>query len=278
MIFRVILILFVFFLNFSCSKKDNDLVFQKSKSVNPFDIYEQGLSAFGRNDYFFASKKFTEAEQNFKDIKLAAKSSVMASYSLYGINFYEEALQNIENYLKLYPADSNVAYVHYLKAIIYYEQIGDEKRDIDPLLKAKRQIDFFLSEFPNTDYSIDLKFKKNLIINQLAAKELYVAKFYIDVQKWVPAINRLKKIVKDYDQTIFVEEALHRLVEIHYHIGLENEAKKYASILGYNYNSSEWFEQSYKVLNKNYVSPKKEKVKKDDSFLKSIINKIKIND
>ncbi len=278
MIFRVILILFVFFLNFSCSKKDNDLVFQKSKSVNPFDIYEQGLSAFGRNDYFFASKKFTEAEQNFKDIKLAAKSSVMASYSLYGINFYEEALQNIENYLKLYPADSNVAYVHYLKAIIYYEQIGDEKRDIDPLLKAKRQIDFFLSEFPNTDYSIDLKFKKNLIINQLAAKELYVAKFYIDVQKWVPAINRLKKIVKDYDQTIFVEEALHRLVEIHYHIGLENEAKKYASVLGYNYNSSEWFEQSYKVLNKNYVSPKKEKVKKDDSFLKSIINKIKIND
>ena len=277
MIFRVILILFVFFLNFSCSKKDNDLVFQKSKSVNPFDIYEQGLSAFGRNDYFFASKKFTEAEQNFKDIKLAAKSSVMASYSLYGINFYEEALQNIENYLKLYPADSNVAYVHYLKAIIYYEQIGDEKRDIDPLLKAKRQIDFFLSEFPNTDYSIDLKFKKNLIINQLAAKELYVAKFYIDVQKWVPAINRLKKIVKDYDQTIFVEEALHRLVEIHYHIGLENEAKKYASVLGYNYNSSEWFEQSYKVLNKNYVSPKKEKVKKDDSFLKSIINKIKIN-
>ena len=123
-----------------------------------------------------------------------------------------------------------------------------------------------------------MKFKKNLIINQLAAKELYVAKFYIDVQKWVPAINRLKKIVKDYDQTIFVEEALHRLVEIHYHIGLENEAKKYASILGYNYNSSEWFEQSYKVLNKNYVSPKKEKVKKDDSFLKSIINKIKIND
>ena len=118
------------------------------------------------------------------------------------------------------------------------------------LLLAKNQIDFFLKEYPESEYSIDLRFKKDLIQNQLAAKELYIAKYYISTQKWIPAIKRLKIIVKDYEKTIFIEEALHRLVEIHYHLGLVEEAKKYASILGYNYNSGEWFPQSYKVLNK----------------------------
>ena len=119
--------------------------------------------------------------------------------------------------------------------------------------------------------------KKDLVRNQFAARELYIAKYYIKVQKWVPAINRLKIIVKDYDRTIFVEEALHRLVEIHYHIGLEQEAKKFASILGYNYNSSEWFQQSYKVLNKNYIFKKVEQDKSDKALFKKILDIIKIN-
>ena len=106
----------------------------------------------------------------------------------------------------------------------------------------------FLAKYPDTEYTLDLKFKKDLITNQIAAKELYIAKFYISVQKWVPAIKRLQIIVNKYDKTIFIEEALHRLVEIHYYLGLEKEAKKYANILGYNYNSSQWFEKSYKVL------------------------------
>ena len=137
-------------------------------------------------------------------------------------------------------------------AIIYFEQIGEEKHDLKPLLEAEKKIDFFLKKYPNSEYAIDLNFKKDLVENQFAAKELHIAKYYISVQKWVPAINRLKTIVNDYDKTIFIEEALHRLVEIHYHIGLKEEAKKYANILGYNYNSSEWFEESYKLLNKDY--------------------------
>ena len=159
--------------------------------------------------------------------------------------------------------------------MIHYEQISDEKKDLQPLLDAKDKIKFFIKEYPTSDYSLDLKFKNDLIQNQLAAKELYVAKFYISVQKWVPALNRLKVIVKEYDETIFIEEALHRLVEINYYLGLEGEAKKYAKILGYNYNSSEWFQQSYKILNKNYKIPKKIKDKKDKNFLKKILNKIK---
>ena len=198
----------------------------------------------------------------------------MSSYCLYGINFYNEALENLERYLKKYPADKNVIYAHYLIAMIHFEQISDEKKDLKPLLDAKQKIEFFLESYPDSDYALDLKFKKDLIQNQLAAKELYVARFYISVQKWVPALNRLKNIVNNYDKTVFIEEALHRLVEINYYLGLENEAKKYAKILGYNYNSSEWF-KSYKILNKDYKIVKKVDSKKDKNFLKKILNKIR---
>ena len=199
----------------------------------------------------------------------------MSSFALYGINFYREAEENLIRYLKTYPADKYIIYAHYLLAIIYFEQISDEKKDLEPLLKADRKINFFLKNFPESEYAIDLRFKKDLIQNQLSAKELYIAKYYMSVQKWIPAINRLKNILEKYDKTIFVEEALHRLVELHYHIGLEDEAKKYASILGYNYNSSEWFQQSYKILNKNYEIREIGSLKKDSSLFDKIIELIK---
>ena len=257
----------------SCSK--DKVLYQPTPKEDPFKTYEEAYSAFEKGDYFFAQKKFSEAELNFDKIELAAKSSIMASYSLYGINFYAQALENIDRFLKKYPADRNIIYAHYLTAIIHFEQISDEKKDMEPLLKAKERIDFFIDKYPNSDYAIDLQFKKDLIINQMAAKELFVAKYYISVQKWIPAINRLKIIVSKYDQTIFVEEALHRLVELHYYLGLEDKAKEYAKILGYNYNSGQWFEQSYKVLNKDYKIAEKKDILKKDSFINRIIKRIK---
>ena len=266
-------------LTLSCSGAKKDAIYEPSNKLNPYDLYKEGIEAFEINDYFFASKKFSEAELNFENIELAAKSAIMSSYSLYGISFYDDALQNLERYLRTYPADKNVIYAHYLIAIIYFEQIEDEKKDLNPLMEANKKIEFFLNKYPNSDYAIDLRFKKDLIVNQLAAKELFVAKYYISTQKWIPAINRLKIIVNKYDKTIFIEEALHRLVEIHYHLGLENEAKKYAKILGYNYNSSEWFKQSYKVLNKNYqIKEGKKKTENnlsEKSFFKKIVEMIK---
>ena len=279
MLSKFALVITLFLLTLSCSGAKKETIYEPSSKLNPYDLYKEGIEAFEINDYFFASKKFSEAESNFENIDLAAKSAIMSSYSLYGINFYEDALQNLERYLRTYPADKNVIYAHYLTAIIYFEQIEDEKKDLNPLTEANKKIDFFLNKYPNSDYAIDLRFKKNLIVNQLAAKELFVAKYYISTQKWIPAINRLKIIVNKYDKTIFIEEALHRLVEIHYHLGLENEAKKYAKILGYNYNSSEWFKQSYKVLNKNYQikedKKKTEKTPSEKSFLKKIVDIIK---
>ena len=245
---------------------------------DPFVLYEEGYALFSRNDFFYANKKFSEAELNFDDLNLAAKSALMSCFSLYGINFYNEAINNIERFLKTYPADKNVMYAEYLKAVIFFEQMSDEKKDINPLLKANEQINYFLKKYPNSDYAIDLTFKKDLIANQLAAKELFIAKYYMSVKKWTPAINRLKNIVNNYDNSNFIEEALHRLVEIHYYIGLENQAQKYATILGYNYNSSEWFEQSYKILNKNYVIKeinKKEVKEEKENLIKKIIKMIK---
>ena len=274
MFFKTLKILIITFLLISCSSPNKDFVYKPLEALDPYKLYEEGLTAFKKNDFFYANKKFSEAELNFKLVELAAKSSIMSSYSLYGINYYDEALENLERYLKVYPADKYVIYAHYLSALIHYEQISDEKKDLQPLLDANEKINYFINKYPKSEYTIDLKFKKNLIENQLAAKELYVAKYYISTQKWVPAINRLRIIVDEYDKTIFIEEALHRLVEIHYYLGLENEAKKYAKILGYNYNSSEWFKQSYKVFNKNYSKQVKNYPQKDKKGVLRMFKKL----
>jgi len=278
MLLRFFFVLVINLLAISCSK-DDGVIYKPIEKSDPYVLYKEGLEAFEKNDFFFANKKFSEAELNFENVELAAKSAIMSSFSLYGINFYDQALENLNRFLKTYPSDKNIIYAHYLISIIYFEQISDEKKDLEPLLKASEKIKFFLDNYPNTDYAIDLKFKKDLIQNQLAAKELFVAKYYVSTQKWVPAIKRLKVIVEDYDNTVFVEEALHRLVEIHYHLGLEEEAKKYANILGYNYNSGEWFKQSYKILNKDYdINKEKEKKlikKKDQNLFDKIIEMIR---
>ena len=273
MLSKIISSLLLILLLVSCSKKEPEINIPADQDKS-FEIYKEAVEAMNRGDYFYASKKFLEAEPIMPKIEFSAKASLMSSYCLYLINFYPEATANLERFINQYPADKNVAYAHYLIAIVLYEQILDEKKDINPLIQSKEKIEFFLKNFPDTEYALDLKFKMDLINNQLAAKEMYVAKYYIATQKWIPAINRLKIIVEDFSETVFIEEALHRLVEVYYTVGLENEAKAAAAILGYNYNSSEWYAQSYKVLNKTYRIPKKSDIKKNDGLIKRTIKKI----
>ena len=270
---KIIYSILIVFLFTSCSKKEPETNIPADQDES-FTIYNEALEALKSGDLFFASKKFSEAEPILPKIEFSAKASLMSSYCLYLINFYSEANANLERFITQYPADKNIAYAHYLIAITLYEQILDEKKDIVPLIKSKEKIEFFLKKFPDTEYALDLKFKLDLIINQLAAKEMYVAKYYTANQKWIPAINRLKVVVKDYSETVFIEEALHRLVEVYYRVGLIEEAKAAAAILGYNYNSSEWYAQSYKVLNKNYKIPKKSEQKSNDGLIKRTIKKI----
>ena len=268
---------FIFLITFllSCGgpKLDEQAIKPPTTNEEAIQIYQEGLDGMLEGNFLYASRKFSEAEGMLPQIDWASKSALMSSYCLYNINFYQEAVLNLERFIRIYPASPYISYAHYLIAISYYEQILDEDKDIQPLLVSKKKIEVYLERFPDTDYAIDLKFKLDLVINQLAAKELLIARYYIKNEKWIPAINRLKIIVEKYDKTIFIEEALHRLVEIYYKIGLENEAKSAAALLGYNYNSSEWYERSYKILNKNYKPIQIDK-KKDTSLIKRTIKKI----
>ena len=269
----ILFFLILFLVSCGGTKKDSQVINPPSSNEQAIKVYEEALNGLREGNYLFASKKFSEAEGMLPQIDWASKSALMSSYCLYNINFYDEAILNLERFIRIYPASPYVSYAHYLIAISYYEQILDEDKDIQPLLISKEKIEFYIKKFPDTDYTIDLKFKLDLVINQLAAKELLIARYYIKSEKWIPAINRLRTIVDEYNKTIFIEEALHRLVEIYYKIGLDDEAKSAAVLLGYNYNSSEWYEKSYKVLNKNYKPIKIDK-KKDDSLIKRTIKKI----
>ena len=250
------------FLLFSCSKENNKkIVSEPTEKEMVVDIYADAVDALKKGDAFYAAKKFKEAESLLPQSEWAAKASLMASYSEYSRNAFSNSIFGFERHIANYPADKNIPYAHYLIAMCYYEQILDEKKDLQPLVRAREKFEFIILTYPETDYAIDARFKLDLIIDQLAAKEMSIARYYMKTEKWIPALNRLKIVVEKYDKTIFVEEALHRLVEVYYKIGLVEEAKQAAAILGYNYQSSRWYERSYKVFNKKYKTKKIKKTK-----------------
>ena len=265
-----LIVIFSLLLFFSCSKKPQ-AVAPPSTKTEALKVYQEALEELKNGQFLIASRKFDQSESLLPQTEWAAKSALMSSYCLYSMNYFDEAVLNLKRFTKIYHADQNIDYAYYLIAIIYYEQILDEEKDIGPLILSKKTIENFLERFPNTDYSMDLKFKLDLVYNQMAAKEISIARYYIKNQKWIPAINRLKIVVDEYEKTIFVEEALFRLVEIYYRLGLENESKAAAALLGYNYNSSEWYEKSYAILNRDY----KPVVADKDKDEKKLINRIK---
>ena len=271
--FKIILIIFALIFFNSCSKKTEDirLIKETDQKIEMISAYEEGMELVEIGDYFAASKKFLEAEILFPQSQWAPKSVLMASYSYYMQSYYSLAIENIKRYFKTYPNDKNKVYAHYLLAICYYETIEGEKKDLAPLILSKKEFNFVIKNFPNTDYAYDAKFKIDLINDILAAKEVYIGRHYIKKKKWIPALNRFKNVLQNYDTTVHVEEAIHRLVEIYHFLGMEDESLKYASLLGYNYNSSEWYEETYKIFNKKYEKPIPQ-IKKENS---KILSKIK---
>ncbi len=249
----------------SCSKSNEDIVSVvegDSLETQMIIAYNEGLKALEVQDVFFAVKKFNEAELLYPQSPWAAQSALMSAYAWWSQGYYGDTIDELNRFIKLYSNHNNLDYAYYLLAMSYYDSIIDEKKDLKPLIEAKKNFKIVIEKFPDTDYSLDAKYKLDLIEDNLAAKEIYIARHYIKKQKWIAAINRLQNILRLYDETIYVEEALHRLVEIHYILGLEVEAKKYATTLGYNYKSSEWYKRSYKVFNKNYLIAEKKKKKK----------------
>lgn len=254
---------------FSCSKKEikKSVIKEKSLDLQVFEAYEEGVESLEKGDVLYAAKKFNEAEILFPQSDWAPKSALMAAYSYYIQDYYGDAISELIRFKKVYPRHKNLDYVNYLLAICYYEQIVDEKKDLQAILNAKESFLFIKTNYPNSEFALDAEFKIDLINDILAAKEIYIGRYYIKKRKWIPAINRFRTVIDNYDTTIYVEEALHRLVEIYYILGLKDEAEKYANILGYNYGSSKWYEMSYKVFNKKYVTRKIEKNKNKSSIL-----------
>ena len=274
--FKKLLILFLSaLLLFSCSKnkKIEGAIIEPTQEELGKLLYAEGVEALKEGDAFYAAKKFKESESLMSMYIWASKASLMASYADYSRSSYTAAIFSLERHINNYPADENMPYAHYLLAMCYYEQILDEKKDLAPLLKAKEKFEFIMKTYPDTDYGTDARFKIDLIVDQLAAKEMSIARFYMKTEKWIAALNRTKIVIEKYDTTIFVEEALHRLVEIYYRLGLEEEAKQAASILGYNYQSGEWYKKSYKVFNKKY-KPKKIKKKKEMGLIRRKIKSL----
>ena len=269
---NLFLFLVIGFLIISCSNNQDQIssVKEKNLDLQVLEAYKEGLDSLKKGDALFAAKKFNEAEILFPQSIWAPKSSLMAAYAYYTKDYYGDAIAELERFIRVYSKNKNIDYAYYLLAVSYYEQIVDEKKDLRSIEKAKKYFEIIVKKYPQTDYAQDSEFKIDLINDTLAAKEMYLGRYYLDKKKWIPAINRFKTILNDYETTIYAEEALHRLVEVHYIIGLNNEAKKYAKLLGYNYQSSEWYEQSYNIFDNKYKKIKETKIKK-----RSTLEKIK---
>ena len=269
-IFKFIIILFFLV---SCSSKEEEkisVLSDKEMETQMIEAYEEGLRELEKGDVIYATRRFNEAELLYPQSEWASKSILMSAYAFYSQNYYERSIFELERFISKYPKHKNLDYAFFLLAMNHYENIIDEKKDLEPLLLSKEKFEYIVKNFPETDFAQDSIYKLALIQDVLASKEMHIGKYYLKRKKWIAAINRFKTVLSDYETTVYVEEALHRLVETYYKIGLVDEAEKYANVLGYNYQSSKWYEQSYKIFNKKYATLQDSKKDK-----KSILKRFK---
>tara|TARA_B100000780_G_C21062427_1_gene427108 strand:+ start:57 stop:902 length:846 start_codon:yes stop_codon:yes gene_type:complete len=272
---KIILLFILCLFIYSCADKNKTSeIIENDMELQMANAYKAGFVELETGDVLLAAKKFNEAELLFPQSPWAAKSALMAAYAYYTQDYYSDAIYELERFIKTYPKHPDIPYAHFLLGMCFYEQIVDETKDLESILLAKKQFELLIEDYPSTDFALDAKFKIDLIREVLASKEMFIGKYYLKRKKWIPAINRFKRVVNDYSTTIYVEEALHRLVETFYHIGLVGESKKYANTLGYNYQSSDWYKNTYKIFNKNYTD-KIKKIKEDKKEKKGIMKRFK---
>ena len=274
---KYISISLIFLLIISCSKNlpEKKITAEKEMEFQMIEAYNEGLKELERGDALFAAKKFNEAEILFPQSDYAPRAALMAAYSYYSQDYYGDAIAELDRFIRVYPNHPRNDYAEYLLGLCFYEQIVDEKKDLQSITDAKITFQNLIKKYPKTDFAIDANYKLDLINDILAAKEIYIGRYYMEKKKWIPAINRFRSIIDQYDTTIYVEEALYRLVEIYYIIGLEDEAKRYANLLGYNYKSSEWYEKSYSIFNKIYAKNKEKNFKNKKGITNSLLKKFK---
>jgi len=259
---KVFCILLIFFSVISCSssedKKLTDL--SKKNKIELPALWKFAIDDFNNSLPEEAIEKFKLVEKDYSYTEWAPRSLLMIAYVYYEANRCVDAISAVERYIKFYPNNIERIYAEYLKGVCYFEEVSEFSKDQDNTFKAINQFKLLISSYPNTEYANDAKYKLDLLNDLLAGKEMYVARYYMNIQKWGGAINRLQTIIEKYQNTIYIEEALYRLVEIYHKLGLVEDASKAAAILGYNYNSSEWYKKSYLLVSTNQITlPKKDK-------------------
>jgi len=270
-IFYIFFILLILLLNVSCSS-DKKKTVEKPKIISLDVLYNEAYKNFLSGNHNRAVELFEKVEKDYSYTDWASKSLLMRSYIYYENLEYVKALTNLQQFKKRHAGNKNIVYAEYLIAMCLFEQINIPSLSQENATLAMKQFSKIIEQFPNSDYAADAKLKIDLINEQTAAKEMYLARYYAKREKWTAAIYRLNNIVKNYQTTVFIEEALHRLVEIHYRIGNIDEAKKYASILGYNYNTSEWYKKSYNIVGSSNITLNSQKKFNLKDKLKQLIN------
>lgn len=243
--FKLALVALVLACGGCAEKKADDF---SRKETNSYVLFDEGNKALLKSNYKIAEKYFEQIEREHPASDLASVAQIRRAYSLYELNKFDDAIIAIDEFIQQYPVDENIPYMLYLKALCYYDQILDLGRDQQITVKAIDSFDVLINRYPNSKYVKDALLKRDFAINSLAGKEMEVAYYYLNKNDLLAAINRYKVVIEYYQTSIFTPEALFRLVECYVGLGLDSEAKKYASVLGANYSDSYWYKKAYDLL------------------------------
>ncbi|AIL65745.1 Outer membrane assembly lipoprotein YfiO [Rickettsiales bacterium Ac37b] len=247
--YHIILLLFLLGCN---SSKSIEKVTGEAQQT-PEELYTQAVQAMNKKSYGKAIKLFGQISQDYPYSKVAIKSQLIEAYGYYLKRDYSMAIVTLDNFISFHPAHPNIDYAYYLKMLCYYEQITDVYKDQKVTEQAYSALTEIIKRFPSTKYAQDATIKMDLVNDHLAGKEMTIGRFYLHRGDFIAAMNRFRTVIKNYQSTIHVQEALYRLVEIDLSLGLIKEAQLNASVLGHNYPESKWYKYSYNLLKNHNI-------------------------
>ncbi len=240
-----ILILSVVLLLGACASSDKSIDAQDQTAEM---LFERAQTALDKKEYRTATQYYEEVERQYPYSELATEAQLMAAYSSYSDLRYDDALMALDRFIDLHPGNERVDYAYYLKAMCYYEQISDVRRDQEITELALNAFETLIRRFPETKYRREAELKRDLALDHLAGKEMEIGRYYLNRNHINAAMNRFRTVVTDYQTTTHVAEALYRLVEAYLTLGIEDEALRIAAVLGYNYPGSMWYSRAYNLL------------------------------
>jgi outer membrane protein assembly factor BamD len=234
-----------------------DAPVKAEKQVPVEKLYNTAAAALDRGEFFRAAAAFDEVDRQYPYSQWATRAQLMSGYAHYKNLKYDQAVLALDRFIELHPGDPDVAYAYYLRALCYYEQISDVRRDQKMTELALENLRQIVSRFPESKYARDAALKVDLTMDHLAGKEMEVGRYYLERKQFQAALPRFRRVVDEYQTTTHVPEALHRMIEAYLSLGLVDEAKKTAAVLGHNFPQSKWYRDSYRLIEGRTGTPPK---------------------